>query len=136
MRQVSYTALRKELASYIDETCASRAPLLVTRQSGASVVMLAQDEYDALMETVHLLRSPANAKRLDDIGPNSWRQRVHPTPFVRPCKAGARDGSGASTGLFTACSLRGMSNASRLHNVATITHSTRARSHQANRKCA
>ena len=64
MRQVSYTALRKELASYIDETCASRAPLLVTRQSGASVVLLAQDEYEAQMETVHLLRSPANAKRL------------------------------------------------------------------------
>lgn len=64
MSHVSYTELRSNLASYMDEVCDSHAPLLVTRQNARSVVMLAEDEYDAMMETLHLLRSPANAARL------------------------------------------------------------------------
>jgi len=86
MRQVSYTALRKELASYIDETCASRAPLMVTRKHGKSVVMIATDEYEALMETVHLLRSPANAKRLlrSVIAAQGGKLVEHTPPPPRP----------------------------------------------------
>jgi antitoxin YefM len=64
MAHVSYTELRANLATYMDEVCNSRAPLLVTRQNAQSVVMIAEDEYDAIMETLHLLRSPANAARL------------------------------------------------------------------------
>ncbi len=64
MSHVSYSELRANLASYMDEVCESRAPLLVTRQNARSVVIIAEDEYDAMMETLHLLRSPANADRL------------------------------------------------------------------------
>jgi antitoxin YefM len=64
MSHVSYTELRSKLASYMDEVCNSRVPLVVTRQNARSVVMIAEDEYDAMMETLHLLRSPANAARL------------------------------------------------------------------------
>ena len=64
MSHISYTELRANLASYMDEVCDSRAPLLVTRQNARSVVMLAEDEYEAMVETLHLLRSPANAARL------------------------------------------------------------------------
>jgi antitoxin YefM len=64
MAHVSYTELRSNLASYMDEVCDSRAPLLVTRQNARSVVIMAEEEYEALMETLHLLRSPANAARL------------------------------------------------------------------------
>ncbi len=64
MTHVSYTELRNNLSTLMDEVCDSRAPLLVTRQNARSVVMLAEDDYENLMETVHLLRSPANAARL------------------------------------------------------------------------
>jgi antitoxin YefM len=64
MSHVSYTDFRKELASYMDAVCDSRAPLTVTRRGGRSVVVLAEEEYEGLMETLHLLRSPANAARL------------------------------------------------------------------------
>jgi antitoxin YefM len=64
MGHVSYTELRSRLASYMDEVCDSRTPLLVTRQNARSVVLVAEDEYEAMMETLHLLRSPANAERL------------------------------------------------------------------------
>jgi antitoxin YefM len=48
----------------MDEVCNSRAPLVVTRQNARSVVLIAEDEYEAMMETLHLLRSPVNAARL------------------------------------------------------------------------
>jgi len=64
MAHVSYTELRNNLSSYMDEVCDSRSPLLVTRQNARSVVILSEEDYDGLMETVHLLKSPANAARL------------------------------------------------------------------------
>jgi antitoxin YefM len=48
----------------MDEVCKGRAPLVVTRQNARSVVLMSEEEYDGLMETVHLLKSPANAARL------------------------------------------------------------------------
>ena len=64
MAHVSYSELRKNLASYMDEVCDNRAPLFVTRQNARSVVLMSEDDYEGLMETVHLLKSPANAARL------------------------------------------------------------------------
>lgn len=61
---VSYTELRANLAGFMDEVCNSRDALLVTRQGARSVVMISEEDYEGLMETVHLLRSPANASRL------------------------------------------------------------------------
>ncbi|MCA6108081.1 type II toxin-antitoxin system Phd/YefM family antitoxin [Bradyrhizobium cenepequi] len=64
MAYVSYTELRGNLASFMDGVCDDRAPLFVTRQNARTVVIMAEDEYEGLMETVHLLKSPANAARL------------------------------------------------------------------------
>ena len=64
MSHVSYTDLRARLASYMDEVCDQRTPLHITRQNARTVVMMSEEEYDGLMETLHLLRSPANAARL------------------------------------------------------------------------
>jgi antitoxin YefM len=64
MAHVSYTQFRNNLASHMDEVCDGRAPLVVTRQNARSVVLMSEEDYDGLMETVHLLNSPANAERL------------------------------------------------------------------------
>jgi antitoxin YefM len=64
MANVSYTELRGNLAAYMDQVCNDRAPLVVTRQNARSVVMISEEEYEGLIETVHLLKSPANAARL------------------------------------------------------------------------
>jgi antitoxin YefM len=64
MSHVSYTAFRQHLAKYMEEVCDNRAHLHVTRQNARTVVLVSEDEYDAIMETLHLLQSPANAKRL------------------------------------------------------------------------
>jgi antitoxin YefM len=64
MAHVSYSELRNKLASYMDKVCDDHAPLLVTRQNARSVVLMSEDDYEGFMETVHLLKSPANAARL------------------------------------------------------------------------
>jgi len=58
MAHVSYTQFRNNLASYMDEVCDGRAPLVVTRQNARSVVLMSEEDYDGLMETVHLLNAP------------------------------------------------------------------------------
>ena len=50
MTHISYIEFRRKLARYLDEAVASRAPVVVARQGGK--------------ETVHLLSSRRNARRL------------------------------------------------------------------------
>ncbi|MBJ7417150.1 MAG: type II toxin-antitoxin system prevent-host-death family antitoxin [Niveispirillum sp.] len=64
MSHVSATQFRQNLAHYLDEVEASRAPLFVTRQNAEPVVVIAESEWSSLQETLHLLSSPANARRL------------------------------------------------------------------------
>jgi antitoxin YefM len=64
MGHVSYTELRQNLKKHLDSVCESRAPLVVTRQNGESVVVLSLAEYESLEETLHLIRDPINAERL------------------------------------------------------------------------
>jgi antitoxin YefM len=64
MKAVNYTAARSNLAKTMDAVNNDHAPVLITRQNGAPVVMLSLDDYNAMEETAYLLKSPANAQRL------------------------------------------------------------------------
>lgn len=48
----------------MDQVCRDRTPVIFTRNRVQSVIMLSLAEYESLEETAHLLRVPANAKRL------------------------------------------------------------------------
>jgi antitoxin YefM len=64
MSSVTYTEARENLASIWDKTVASREPVVISRRGAESVVMLPLEEWEGVSETAHLLRSPANARRL------------------------------------------------------------------------
>lgn len=64
MTIVTSTHLRQNLAAVLDEVTTGRAPVIVTRQNAASVVMVPLDEWEGMEETLHLLRSPRNAEAL------------------------------------------------------------------------
>ena len=64
MPTISYTDFRQHLATHMDSVWDSRTPLRVTRQNARPVIVLSEEEYEGIMETLHLLRSPANAERL------------------------------------------------------------------------
>jgi antitoxin YefM len=64
MDVISYSRARQDLARLMDKVSDDRAPLIVTRRGGRSVVVLALEEYRGMEETLYLMRSPANARRL------------------------------------------------------------------------
>jgi antitoxin YefM len=64
MNAITYTAARANLARTMDRVCEDHEPIIITRNSDQSVVMLSLDDYSALEETAYLLRSPTNARRL------------------------------------------------------------------------
>jgi antitoxin YefM len=61
---ITYTALRENLAKVMDEVCDAGSYVVVTRQNARPVVMMSLAEFRSWEETIHLLRSPANATRL------------------------------------------------------------------------
>ncbi len=62
--ETTYTALRENLASYLDRVVDDREVVVVKRRGARDVAIIAADELAGLEETAYLLRSPANAKRL------------------------------------------------------------------------
>jgi antitoxin YefM len=65
-RALTYSRLRAELKSVLDEVCDTREPVYVERRHGGDVVILAREDYEALDETARLLSAPANARRLEE----------------------------------------------------------------------
>jgi antitoxin YefM len=62
--EVSYSEARERLAELWDRVVEDREAIRLTRRGSSPVVLIAADEYEGLIETAHLLRSPANAERL------------------------------------------------------------------------
>ena len=62
--ETTYTALRENLASYLDRVTDDREVVIVKRRGTPDVAIIAADDLAGLEETAYLLRSPANAKRL------------------------------------------------------------------------
>jgi antitoxin YefM len=65
MLHVNFTDLRNRLAHWMDRANDDRVPILITRQGHEPAVLMAQSDYDSLMETLYLKSSPRNAARLD-----------------------------------------------------------------------
>lgn len=62
--ETTYTALRENLASYLDRITDDREVLVVKRRGAPDVAIIPADELAGLIETAYLLRSPKNAQRL------------------------------------------------------------------------
>jgi antitoxin YefM len=65
MTAISYTAARENLAATMDKVCNDCEPVIITRSRKPAVVLMSLKEYESLEETAYLLRSPANAERID-----------------------------------------------------------------------
>jgi antitoxin YefM len=65
MIHANFTEFRKRLAHYLDRANQDRDAILVTRQGSDPVVVLAQSDYEGMVETLHLLSSPANARVME-----------------------------------------------------------------------
>jgi antitoxin YefM len=64
MIAANFTEFRTELKKYLDKVENNHETLVIKRKSGKGTVMISLDEYNSIMETVHLLSSKRNADRL------------------------------------------------------------------------
>lgn len=64
MRVISFSEARKHLKSVLDTVNDDANATIVTRRDASDAVVMSLDHYNSLMETVYLLKSPANAAHL------------------------------------------------------------------------
>ena len=64
MRVVSFTEARNKLKSVLDQVVDDVDYTVITRRDAEDAVVMSMEHYNSLMETVHLLKSPANAAHL------------------------------------------------------------------------
>jgi antitoxin YefM len=65
MRTIPFTDARANLKQVIDNVVDDVDVTLITRRDAPNAVVMSQEHYDSLMETVYLLRSPANVAHLE-----------------------------------------------------------------------
>lgn len=64
MQVLTFTQARADLKQTMDDVCRDHEPAVITRQRGEPVVMISLEDYNGMQETLYLLSSTANAKRL------------------------------------------------------------------------
>ena len=64
MKIISFTRARASLKSVLDHVAEDEDCTVITRRDAQDAVVMSLDHYNGLMETLHLLRSPANAEHL------------------------------------------------------------------------
>jgi antitoxin YefM len=65
MRVVSFSEARNSLKSVLDHVVEDADYTIITRRDAEDAVVMSLDFFNSLLETVYLLRSPANAAHLE-----------------------------------------------------------------------
>ena len=80
---VTYTAARRNFKKTMEKVCDDHTPVVITRQNERPVVMLSLEDYNAIEETLYVLRSPKNATRLLQSVENVKRRRYTKRTLIR-----------------------------------------------------
>lgn len=64
MRIISYSEARSSLKSVLDSVSDDADVTVISRRDGTDAVVMSFDHYQSIMETMHLLSTPANAAHL------------------------------------------------------------------------
>ncbi|KEO73263.1 type II toxin-antitoxin system Phd/YefM family antitoxin [Anditalea andensis] len=78
MKKVNYIDFKSNMNVYLDKITEEKETIILDRGDGKRAVILSEKEYNSIMETLHLLGSKANAKRLfesiDQINKGKFKQ--------------------------------------------------------------
>jgi antitoxin YefM len=66
MNILTFSEARAGLKQAMDDVCRDHEPAVITRQRGEHVVLISLDDFNSMLETLHLLGAPANANRLSE----------------------------------------------------------------------
>ncbi|UJP65678.1 type II toxin-antitoxin system Phd/YefM family antitoxin [Mongoliitalea daihaiensis] len=80
MIAANYSEFRTGLKNFLDQVEQENEILIIKRKSGKGAVVISLEEYNAIMETLHLLSSKKNADRLyESIEQMKSGKILHPT---------------------------------------------------------
>ena len=65
MKVVNFSEARNNLKSVLDQVVNDANYTIISRRDSEDAVVMSLDQFNGLMETVHLLKSPANAVHLE-----------------------------------------------------------------------
>ena len=65
MRVMKFSDARKQFKQVIDQVVADCDVTIISRRDADDAVVMSLDTYNSMMETFHLLKSPANLKHLE-----------------------------------------------------------------------
>ena len=65
MRVINFSEARNTLKSVLDQVANDSDYTVISRRDADDAVVMSLDQFNGLMETVHLLKSPANAAHLE-----------------------------------------------------------------------
>lgn len=77
-RETTYSQAKANLASLLDQVYDERQIMVIKRRNQKNVALIAEDELSSILETIYLLRSPENAKRL--FRALEWAESEEATP--------------------------------------------------------
>jgi len=77
--QTTYSNARQYLRALCDEVISTREPVFITRRGAGNVALISADELNSVMETIHLFRSPENARRLLTALNRAYENSVQPS---------------------------------------------------------
>jgi antitoxin YefM len=66
MEVINYTDFRKKMKQKLDSVSDDNDVVIVSRTNNKNVVLLSMAQYNSWNETMHLIKSDKNRKRLDD----------------------------------------------------------------------
>ncbi|MEO7493864.1 MAG: type II toxin-antitoxin system prevent-host-death family antitoxin [Massilia sp.] len=84
MRIINFSDARGSLRAVIDQVVEDADITVIARRDAPDAVIMSFDHYSSLMETVHLLSSPANAAHLARSIAQARAGRVQPRELIEP----------------------------------------------------
>jgi antitoxin YefM len=91
MQVVSFSVARESFKTMLDRVETDADVTLITRRHAKGAVVVLLDTYNSLLETVHLLRSPANAAHLQRSLEQAGRDELLVHRLIEPDQADAVD---------------------------------------------
>ena len=79
--ETTYSNARQSFRALWDEVISTREPIFITRRGAENVALISADELNSIMETIHLFRSPENARRLLTALNRAYEDSVQPSPL-------------------------------------------------------
>ena len=81
MRVISYSEARNNLKSLLDKVAEDADIAVISRRGAEDAVVMSLEYYNALQETLHLLKSPANVEHLKESIAQYRGGRIEARPF-------------------------------------------------------